>query len=160
MRIGRGYLRYQLNAMYFTLGIFTTRPGIYFFSFTGLADFPLSSSNVYLQVGLYWNGGEIGMGDVGEANTVANQNPQVTVQSTLNMKKGDQVWVQIRNTLSGEYTPLLKCLADDSEHRTYFTWVSCWRRKLRRPSEIILEMRKMIVDKQLGWNFLTKNFKI
>ena len=74
--------------MYFTLGIFTPpRPGIYFFSFTGLADFPRSSSNVYLQVGLYWNGGEIGMGDVGEANTVANENPQVTVQSTLNMKK-------------------------------------------------------------------------
>jgi hypothetical protein len=32
---------------------------------------------------------------VEEANTIANQNDQLTLQSTLNLEKGDQVWVVI-----------------------------------------------------------------
>ncbi len=89
------------------------------------------------------NGGEIGMGDVEAANTVANQNNQVTVQSTLNMEKGDQVWVQIWNTLSGEY------LADDCEHRTHFTGFMLEEEIAADcgvPLRYFLEMRKMIVD--------------
>ncbi len=77
------------------------RTGIYFFSFTGLADFPASSSVFYLQVRLYFNGGRIGAGYVEEANTIANQNDQLTLQLTLNLEKGDQVWVVIDSISSG-----------------------------------------------------------
>jgi hypothetical protein len=46
-----------------TTGKFTApRPGIYFFSFTGLANFPASSSLLQLGVGLYFNRESIGYG--------------------------------------------------------------------------------------------------
>jgi hypothetical protein len=91
------------------------RTGINFFSFTGLADFQASSSVFYLQVRLYFNGGRIGAGYVEEANTIANQNDQVTLQSTLNLEKGDQVWVVIDSISSGV------SLFDSGAHYTHFT---------------------------------------
>jgi hypothetical protein len=105
------------NAMNFTTGKFTApRPGIYFFSFTGLAHFPASSSSsVYLGVSLYLNAGRIGTGYVYEANTVANQNNPLTFQSTLNLKKGDQVWLQFSSQSIGTY------LYDDNRHFNHFT---------------------------------------
>ena len=103
--------------MNLTSGKFTApRPGIYFFSFSGLAQFPVSSSRVQLGVALYLNGGlPIGLGYVNESNTVANQNSPLTLQSTLNLKKGDQVWVAINAMSSGAF------LLDDSYHLTHFT---------------------------------------
>jgi hypothetical protein len=105
------------NAMDLTSGIFTApRPGIYFFSFnTGLAGFPASSSPVLLEVRLYLNGGLIGTGYVEEGNTLAGQNDQLTLQSTLNLKKEDQVWVEIFSQSTGVY------LADSGEHYNHFT---------------------------------------
>ncbi len=103
--------------MSLTSGKFTApRPGIYFFSFTGMAEFQASSSLVYLRVGLYLNGGRIGVSHVEEANTVGYQtSPLSTVQSTLNLKKGDQVWLQIDYQSTGAF------LYDDSDHYNHFT---------------------------------------
>ncbi len=99
-----------------TSGIFTApRPGIYFFSFTGMAEFPTSSSRVNLQVGLFLNGGRIGLGKAEESNNVAGQLSPLTLQSTLNLKKGDQVWLEIDWGSTGAY------LYDDSDHLTHFT---------------------------------------
>jgi hypothetical protein len=105
------------NAMDLTTGIFTApRNGIYFFSFSGLADFPTASSEVGLGVILYLNGERIGAGYVEESNTVANQNSPLTVQSTLNLKSGDQVWMEI-DVISTETS-----LNDNSyNHNNHFT---------------------------------------
>ena len=105
------------NAMNLQTGKFTApRPGIYFFSFTGMAGFPTSSSTVVvINVGLILNGGRIGSGDVQETNTVANQVSPLTLQSTLKLKSGDQVWVEIFDKSTGAY------LWDSSYHFTHFT---------------------------------------
>ena len=98
-----------------TSGKFTApRPGIYFFSFTGQTDFPRSSTPG-LGVALYLNGGLIGASENEEANTFANQNNQVTLQSTLHLNKDDQVWVEIRWITSGAY------LYEDGNHHNHFT---------------------------------------
>jgi hypothetical protein len=106
------------NAMDLTSGKFTApRPGIYFFSFTGLAEFgPSSSSLVFLSVSLYLNGDQIGLGKVEESNTVYVQSSPLTLQSTLNLKSDDQVWVEI----SGQ-SPGARLYDDSTYHYTHFT---------------------------------------
>jgi hypothetical protein len=104
------------NAMDLTSGIFTApRPGIYFFSFMGNADFPASTSWVGLGVSLYLNGNYIGWGLVQEANTVAGQKSPLTLQLTLNLKSGDQVWLEISVPSTGAY------LFDNANHYNHFT---------------------------------------
>ncbi|XP_046637277.1 uncharacterized protein LOC124315553 isoform X2 [Daphnia pulicaria] len=86
------------NAMNLTTGKFTApRAGIYFFSITGL----------WYNTGLrfYLNGNPIGR-SYGYAGNLS-----LNFQAMLNLKKDDQIWVQIE----GNY------LHDDSNHYTHFT---------------------------------------
>ena len=97
-------------------GIFTApRPGIYFFSFTGEAGFPASSSRVILGVALYLNGDRIVSSSAQESNTVNGQVSPLTLQSTLNLKSGDQIWVAISDKSTGVY------FYDNGNHYTHFT---------------------------------------
>ena len=66
------------------------------------------------------NGDRIGLGYVEEANTVAYQYSPLTLQSTLNLKSGDQVWMEIYAQSTGAY------LYDDSYYDSYFTHFTGW----------------------------------
>jgi hypothetical protein len=104
------------NAMDLPSGKFTApRPGIYFFSFTALVRFPSSFLLVRFGVGLYLNVNRIGLAFVEEYYTADGQNDQVTIQSTLKLKAGDQVWVQIDSMSWGV------ALTDYDDQYTHFT---------------------------------------
>ena len=90
--------------------------GTYFFSFTGHAQFPTSSSLLTLAVGLYLNGNQIGWGFVEEYHTVNWQETPLTLQSTLSLQKGDQIWLQIRSISGG-----VSLHDDNDNHWTHFT---------------------------------------
>ncbi|XP_046457263.1 uncharacterized protein LOC124204261 [Daphnia pulex] len=107
------------NALNLTSGIFTApRQGTYYFSFTGVAEFPASSSKVWLGVGLYLNGGRIGVGYVEEAKTSGYHFTPLTLQSTLKLKKDDRVWVGIDLMSLGAH---LVDTLDSGNHHTHFT---------------------------------------
>ncbi|XP_046645852.1 uncharacterized protein LOC124336192 [Daphnia pulicaria] len=104
------------NAFNLTTGKFTApRSGVYSFAFTGSVELPATTSLVRLQIILYLNGNGVGIAYLEEGNTVAFQNDQLSLQSTLKLKSGDQVWVQIQQILPGVY------LADNGDHYTHFT---------------------------------------
>jgi hypothetical protein len=84
-----------------TSGKFTApQMGIYFFSITG----------VWYSTGLrfYLNGSPIGRS---QGYLSSSMSVSLTFQSTLNLKKGDQIWVQIEENY----------LHDDGDHYTHFT---------------------------------------
>ena len=84
-------------------GIFTaTRNGIYSFSFIGMAEFRTAPSKALLEVGMYLNGGVIGRGWADEIST-SGQSETLSLQSTLNLQKGDKIWLQINKMTTGAY---------------------------------------------------------
>jgi hypothetical protein len=104
------------NAMDLTSGIFTApRPGIYFFSFAGEVRILDNSSGTWFFSYLYLNGNQIGTSFVQENKGPVDQYIPMSFQWTLNLKKGDQLWVQINYYISDS------CLYDDNDHTTHFT---------------------------------------
>jgi hypothetical protein len=97
-------------------GIFTApRTGTYFFSFIGLPEFPASSSISQMVISLFWNGNQVGWGISEDANTLARQNEQVSLQSTLSLNAGDKIWVQITGLGAGIL------LYDSDYHYSHFS---------------------------------------
>jgi hypothetical protein len=102
------------NAMDLTSGKFTApRPGIYFFSFTGVASLE-SPSFASFSSYLFLNGNLIGVSNVYEGNAPVDQFSPLTLQSTLNLKKGDQLWVTI------EYAGSSSLFDNNLYHYTHF----------------------------------------
>ena len=97
-------------------GKFTApRLGTYFFSYTGIFDFPTSSSFIQTVVRIFLNGNLIGSISHDEFNTKGGQSAPFNLQSTLNLQKGDQVWLQYEN--AGDAVTL----HDSSSHYQHFT---------------------------------------
>jgi hypothetical protein len=83
-------------------GIFTaSRKGTYFFSFIGFPSVPVSSSNVRIVISFFLNGSKIGVGELSDSNHLTYQSGQVSIQSTLSLKVGDKIWVQIIDMAAG-----------------------------------------------------------
>ena len=76
--------------------------GKYFFSLSGLTDIPASSSRLGLQISLYKNGGVIA-NSYTDAISSGAQRETFSLQSTLDLKIGDQIWLQITEISSGPW---------------------------------------------------------
>ncbi len=106
------------NAMNVDTGIFTAPvTGTYFFSVSGMVDFPfIDSATTRREIGLalYSNGIEIGLALSDEVGNT-EQFGTYDMESTLNLKSGDQVWLAIKHKLTHTY------VFDNFQHHNRFT---------------------------------------
>ncbi|XP_046645845.1 uncharacterized protein LOC124336186 [Daphnia pulicaria] len=107
------------NAMDLNMGKFRApRTGTYFFSFNGMVEIP-ASPRVGLGVSIYLNGVNKGRSWNEKINGGSSDNDQVGLQVTLNLKTGDQVWVEIDDRFSETFL-----WEDGSGLNTHFTgWI-------------------------------------
>lgn len=90
------------GAMDLQTGKFTApRTGKYFFSFSGLGYFTGSSnSNMYLR--FIKSGSRIGSTYSG-SSSLGNQYETFSLQSTLQLQLGEQIWIEISSISAGAY---------------------------------------------------------
>ncbi|XP_046459861.1 neurexin-4-like isoform X2 [Daphnia pulex] len=89
------------GAMNLETGKFTApRKGKYFFSASGLGTISASSSRFYGNIHIVWNGNRIG-GSVSDDSANVSQFELFSLQSTLNLQAGDQIWWEIGNMSPG-----------------------------------------------------------
>jgi hypothetical protein len=102
------------NAMDIDMGdMHDTATGNLFFLIHGIGVYIKDSYSVEFLSYLYLNNNEIGRSYIQENENPVNQFSPLTLQSTLNLKKGDRVWIEISFSGSSSY------LFDDS-HRHGF----------------------------------------
>ena len=105
--------RFLLILKYWTsVGPWTRRRGsllhpeqTYFFAFNGNAYFPASSYSYFdFHINIYLNGNLLVGGHANELSSTASEEYEtVSLQSTVNLQSGDQVWLQITTANSGRY---------------------------------------------------------
>jgi hypothetical protein len=81
--------------MNLTSGIFTApRPGTYFFAFTGNIAYNGPASTPWVAIfDLQLNGKRVGYKMI--KDSIADVYTELTIQSTLSLKAGDQIWLEI-----------------------------------------------------------------
>jgi hypothetical protein len=100
------------KAMNVQKGIFTApRSGVYFFAYSGVAT--LSAPNGYIDIALMVNGNPVGTAEC-HSKTGGNEWETYSLQSTIDLKAGDQVWLQIVVLNSA-------VIQDNNDHFTHFT---------------------------------------
>jgi hypothetical protein len=103
------------GAMNLETGKFTApRKGKYFFSASGLGKIPPSSTRFFGDIHIMLNGNRIGSGTSEDVTNVFKWDTY-SLQSTLNLQAGDQIWWQI-----GSMTPGFKIRAENLNHFTGF----------------------------------------
>ncbi len=106
------------GAMDVTKGTFTAPvKGIYFFSFIGASLIEKGVDWAWLGVALMVNGVQIGLGHAeGHTNSQMHQWTPFSIQSTLQLNKGDLVWLQVKYTSSPN-----NVLGDSWNQHTHFS---------------------------------------
>jgi hypothetical protein len=91
------------GAMDMQTGKFTApRTGTYFFSLSGLGYFPPSSSNQYMHLFLLKSGSTIAKAYC-DSTSPADQYETFSLQSTVKLQVGEQIWVEIGGITAGNH---------------------------------------------------------